>query len=335
MSYCAVHMMKMKASALGGIQSHNQREHESRKNKDINYELSKNNYDTVNQKAINYGKVVKDRIAELNLKKAVRKDAVVYCSFIVSSDREFFENLNREEQELFFETATEFFKNRYGAENVINGSVHLDETTPHMHLGVVPVTSDGRLSAKEIFTPLELKQLQTDFAEKVGKPFDLERGKEGSNAAHLDELAFKVKMQQERLEELSQSVDSLQTKKKLLSLSCESLEKRVESLNETVSGLKAEVTTLDTQKRFLEQIVAKLEAYKEKIIKAIEKIAEIAKSGGMSLKRIEEDMKKDDALEYIKSTGQEKQFEQYCGNPFRESLEQMQDNRDYMDLDER
>ena len=32
MSKCAVHMMKMKSSAMGGIQSHNQREHESTKN---------------------------------------------------------------------------------------------------------------------------------------------------------------------------------------------------------------------------------------------------------------------------------------------------------------
>ena len=39
-----------------------------------------------------------------------------------------------------------------GIENVINATVHMDEATPHMHLGIVPVTEDGRLSAKDIFT---------------------------------------------------------------------------------------------------------------------------------------------------------------------------------------
>ena len=93
MSKCAVHMMKMKSSAMGGIQSHNQREHESTKNKDIDYEKSDRNFDLVNDESINYQRAIKERIAELNLKKAVRKDAVTYCSFIVSSDRGFFEQL--------------------------------------------------------------------------------------------------------------------------------------------------------------------------------------------------------------------------------------------------
>ena len=69
MSKCAVHMMKMKSSAMGGIQSHNQREHESTKNKDMDYEKSDRNFDLVNDESINYQRAIKERIAELNLKK--------------------------------------------------------------------------------------------------------------------------------------------------------------------------------------------------------------------------------------------------------------------------
>ena len=93
MSKCAVHMMKMKMSAMGGIQSHNQREHESRKNKDIDYSKSDQNFELINYGSINYQTEVKQRISELNLNKAVRKDAVTYCSFIVSSDNLFFKRL--------------------------------------------------------------------------------------------------------------------------------------------------------------------------------------------------------------------------------------------------
>lgn len=37
----------------------------------------------------------------------------------------------------------------YGKENLLYATVHMDEITPHMHYGVVPITKDGRLSAKE------------------------------------------------------------------------------------------------------------------------------------------------------------------------------------------
>lgn len=355
MSMCVVHMQKMKMSALGGIQSHNQREHESKKNKEIDYEKSNLNFDTVNVESINYQRAVKERIAELNLQKAVRKDAVVYCSFIVSSDKEFFRDLGvqmyhdmidrerernwwdsgyidtyddfryldedvqasyiKEGAEQFFEYATEFFQERYGRENVLNGTVHMDEATPHMHLGVVPVTSDGRLSAKTIFTPLELKQLQTDFAEQVGKRFGLERGKEGSQAKHLDELSFKVQKRAEQLESLSQKVGELEERERVLTSNCKDLEEHAESLSKTVSDLKADISTLDTQKRLLERITAQLEQYKAELKKAIEKIREKAVSSGFNLLTIDKEIQRDRAMDFIEQTGQAEKFKEFCEKP--------------------
>lgn len=375
MSMCAVHMMKLKMSAMGGIQSHNQREHESKKNKEIDYAKSDNNYDVLLAENINYQRAVKERIAELNLKKAVRKDAVVYCSFIVSSDRDFFvglgeqEHIRREQDaresvaigieeptpfeylsdeykedciragsEKFFARATQFFSDRYGEENVINATVHMDEATPHMHLGVVPVTADGRLSAKDIFTPLELKQLQTDFAEKVGKPFQLERGKEGSETKHLDEISFKVQKRQEQLESLEESVWQLESRQGVLQRECKDLEKHAESLSKTVSDLKADISTLDTQKRLIERILARLEEYRDELKKAIEKIAQKALRGGMKQQEIAEEIKRTRAMDFIESTGQKEQFEQFCQKPqrtFRNPFAQEQENTQSHTHDER
>lgn len=360
MSKCAVHMMKLKMSALGGIQSHNQREHESTKNKEIDYEKSDSNIDTVNGSDINYQKAVKERIDELKLKKAVRKDAVVYCSFIVSSDREFFERLGEKEHirregeeresvkygieeptpfeympedykedcirqgsEAFFERATAFFCDRYGAENVINGTVHFDEATPHMHLGIVPVTADGRLSAKDLFNKMELKQLQTEFAEKVGRRFKLERGTEGSEATHLDELNYKIKKRQEQLDKLDEDVWKLESRQFSLQGNCKDLEKQAESLSKTVSELKTDISTLDTQKRLIERVLARLEEYRAELKKAIEKIAEMAKRGGMSLKQAEAEIQREKALNYIEETGQGEKFKQYLKNPKEASVLRM------------
>lgn len=303
MSKCVVHMMKLKMSAMGGIQSHNQREHPSKKNKEIDYAKSEKNYDLALCDNINYQRAVKERIAELDLKKAVRKDAVVYCSFIVTSDKSFFEKLGEryhrasqadtneniywgleeptpfeympetykasciaKASEKYFLSAYNYFCERYGEENVINATVHMDEATPHMHLGLVPVTKDGRLSAKDIFTPIELKQLQTDFAEKVGKKLGLERGKEGSETKHLDEVSYKLKQREEQAKKLSVAINKLEIQQNNLKTACKDLDRQRESLNKTILGLDRYKTTLERDITVLEGKLDGLEADKKTVM---------------------------------------------------------------------
>lgn len=74
----------------------------------------------------------------------------------------------------------------------------MDESTPHMHLSVVPI-KDGRLAAKNLFTKSELRDLQTAFARDVGAKYGLQRGVEGSNRHHLTELQFKIQASEEAL----------------------------------------------------------------------------------------------------------------------------------------
>ena len=45
--YAVVHMMKIKSGAVGGIQSHNNREHEPKTNPDVDMSRSEDNYDLV------------------------------------------------------------------------------------------------------------------------------------------------------------------------------------------------------------------------------------------------------------------------------------------------
>ena len=76
--------------------------------------------------------------------------------------------------------------------------MHLDETTPHMHLNLIPITPDGRLCSKDLFDKPKLQQLQTDIYEAVGKKYGLQRDREGSQAKYnivkyLVYLKFKVK----------------------------------------------------------------------------------------------------------------------------------------------
>src|SRR5699024_12284316 len=72
------------------------------------------------------------------------------------------------------------FSERYGKQNIAYATVHNDEQTPHMHLGVVPMR-DGKLQGKNVFNRQELLWLQDKFPEHMKKQgFELKRGERGS-----------------------------------------------------------------------------------------------------------------------------------------------------------
>ena len=194
MSYAVMHMQKLKAGAMRGIENHNERLRKSHTNPDIEYEKSFLNEDLTPDDSRTYYRRVKERIDELHLAKTVRKDAVVCTGFICTSDSEYFQNLSETETDRFFIASLAFLQNRYGKENVIAATVHHDEKTPHLHAYIVPVTKDGRLSAKEIFTPRELRGLQTDYhATMNAAGFKLERGQaaEDTGRKHLSTQELK------------------------------------------------------------------------------------------------------------------------------------------------
>lgn len=153
-----------------------------------------------------YTEIINERLSELALKRKIRSDAILMNSFIVTSDGEFFKSLHPWEQREFFSDCAEFFSRKYGKENMISAIVHMDETTPHMHLNFIPV-NEGRLSSKSLFDRKKLAELQTELHEVVGKKWALKRGKEGSQAKHLSTAEFKAKKIIESAEERSRGID--------------------------------------------------------------------------------------------------------------------------------
>ena len=264
MGFAVVHMQKIGKGGLRGIQSHNQREKPSHTNQDIDYSKSKQNYDLVNSQAINYHKAIKDRIEHFATNtKTVRKDAVVMCNFIVTSDEKTMKAMTPEIQETFFQDSVKFFGDRYGHENIVNATVHMDETTPHLHLGIVPITNNSRLSAKTMFDRKELQSLQTDFAQEVGKQYGLQRGREGSERTHLSEERFKAVTARQINEKLQNDLKYLEEKEKglqgqintleddlkvksihILNLN-EKLQNNLKHLGEKEKGLQGQINALE------------------------------------------------------------------------------------------
>lgn len=150
-------MQKIKSPALKGIQIHHQREKESRTNPDIQEERSHENYDLVHSGDIEFHQRVKEIIESQKIgTRKTRKDAVLVNELLITSDEHFFKQLSVSERERFFEESYRIFAERYGVQNVAYARVHLDEKTPHMHLGIVPMR-DGRLQSKNVFNRQELQ----------------------------------------------------------------------------------------------------------------------------------------------------------------------------------
>lgn len=113
-----------------------------------------------------------------------RKDAVLAVEYLFTASPEWWETSPPEQREEFFRHSLGWLKEKYGNDRVVTATVHRDETSPHLSAFVVPLTADGRLSAKEfVGNRRQLADDQTSFANKVAD-LGLSRGIEGSQATH-------------------------------------------------------------------------------------------------------------------------------------------------------
>lgn len=211
MSFAVVRMAKMKSHDLKGMQFHNQREKESKTNPDIDKSKNHLNYDLHNSGPIDYNKRVKEIINSQKVsERKTRKDAVLVNELLVTSDRHFFEKLTPEDEKRFFRESYKLFSDRYGEQNIAYATVHKDEKTPHLHLGVVPM-KEGRLQGKNVFNRQELLWIQNEFPKHMKDlGFDIERGEKGSDREHVEMQKFKAQTLDKKVKELESSLNDVQ-----------------------------------------------------------------------------------------------------------------------------
>ena len=235
----AARMQKMKANNLAGIERHNKRIYKNHSNEDIDGELSYLNYDLMNRQG-KYADVVKEIIeSQKEGNRAIRSDAVLVNEWIITSDKAFFKDMNPEERDRFFQEATNWFKERYGQQNIAYAQVHLDERTPHMHLGVVPMR-DGKLSAKTVFNRQELRAIQEELPKHLQeKGFEIQRGKEESERKHLSVPEYKEA--KEEAKKLKEETKKIVSKASQIADFHDNIQERVKTLKEANKALESEI----------------------------------------------------------------------------------------------
>lgn len=201
MSYAIIRNMKYKRENLKGIFRHNERRNKNYSNKNIDKEKSYLNY-SLKEPQFSYEKEF-DRIRKkYDLKGQVKTVSNIACEYIITSDKEFFERIGKDETKRYFETAYKFvcqYKN-LGEQYILSANVHMDEETPHLHLVFIPVvhTKDkngnkiDKIACSEFWkTKDSYRQLQDAFYEfMVSNHFDLERGNENGRV-HLSVEDYK------------------------------------------------------------------------------------------------------------------------------------------------
>ena len=199
-------MEKYKRQDVSPIEKENERdENYIGSNPQIDSEKTSDNYHIIYPQG-KYIEMINKRLATLTLKRKIRSDAILMNSFVISSDGELFKGLRAWEQRAFFEDCARFFMKKYCCENMLSAVVHVDETTPHLHLNFVPI-NDGRLSSKSLFDRQKLAELQTELWEQVGKKYGLQRGKENSQATHITATEHKAKVIVQSAEQKRDEID--------------------------------------------------------------------------------------------------------------------------------
>ena len=251
-SYLVCHMEKYHKTDIAPVENENERDETYQAvNPQIDFTLTRNNYNIIKRER-SYTQFINDKIEALDLLTKVRKDAVLMCSFVIGSDREFFGRLSRQEQQQFFVDCTRFFAERYGEENIISAVVHMDETTPHLHLNLIPI-ADGRLCAKTLFDRKELQNLQSDFYSVVGKKWNLQRGKEGSQAKHLDTAAYKLKKMSEAADQAELRADEAEKRKLIAESRQVHAERETQQLEDRQKQLQRDTAPLQAAAEVLQE----------------------------------------------------------------------------------
>jgi len=170
------------------------------KNDMIDRDRTHLNYDLV-QSELNLYQRAKERVDQLKSeKKRVQKNSVITYSNIITIPESAAKEMSNDQMHDYFKTCHDYFVDRFGKENVLSSKIHLDESTPHMHLHFMPIDKEtGRLQARTTMNKAALNEIHDEIPERLReKGFDVVRGSGEKTKQKLDIHQYKAKLDLEK-----------------------------------------------------------------------------------------------------------------------------------------
>ena len=265
--YAIMRFAKYKGPEISSIEAHNERTKEKyASNPDIDLSRSKYNFHLI-EPPQRYRAEAERQISVAGCR--TRTDSVRVVEVLFTATPEVFKDKKLPEIRRYFEETLRFFEPYQSRETIISAVVHMDEKTPHMHLSFVPLTADGRLSAKEIVgNKKKLTWWQDKFWEHmVIKYPDLERGESASQTGrdHIPPRIFKemtrLNRQHQKLDELLNDIGPFNGKKRAAEISklLDGYIPAVEKMHTQLKKYNVAFTETATENKQLKKKAAELE----------------------------------------------------------------------------
>lgn len=225
-------------------------------------------------------KAIEGRIKEgYKAKKGIRSDAVKYQTHVLTGTHEDMLRLfsNQETAEAWIKANYAFMVGEFGEENIVRFVLHRDERTPHIHVVTVPLTKDGRLSAKEVMgNRKDMQERQDRYADAM-KVFGLDRGIRNTGIKHESAKEYYARMEESvsignRSEiKASKGVLGSYTKESVLELenSVKSLKTALKSKDE---DLRRKGAIIKNFEQYQSDRLANLKKYQEQSAEVIERL---------------------------------------------------------------
>lgn len=200
--------------------------------------------------------------------KPLRKDAVVLRPLVLQLDPDWYAaNEDEDARAAAAEAMLSWAADTFGPQNVVYASVHQDEGNPHLHVGICPVTEDGRLSQKDWFSsPAALRQMHDDFRQHMtdaGYDIEMQRKKPGKYARRmsveeykdfcdLQTEARKIDSQQGQLNRWAERLHEQQTEQQEREKALQDLEKRERQVQQREQEVQKREMALEGRQRLVE-----------------------------------------------------------------------------------
>ena len=248
--YCIMRMEKRKRQDISGLQRE-----ATRTAVEYNNQVTPG-LDIYNQELVHSDDWLASIQHEIDTAGAkVRSNSVLALDTIYTASSEFFKLHDSQAIDEYFRDCLDYHRRRYG--HVVSAIVHYDEQTPHMHIMSVPLTQDGRLSAREIVGGrAQMAHAQDMFFEQVGQRYELQRG------VHMDgpEKRSHVSAQQYRLQELQVQVQHEEHR----------LAQLQHRADQTLQQLRTQTEQVRHTQRDLQQLHGYLDAAEQRRVREIQ-----------------------------------------------------------------
>lgn len=233
-SHFAVLTAQKQTGSGGGLSAHIDRQRWDNEQKALvpyqpksvtDAERTKLNQEYIMPPGMSRTEAIEQRIKEAKITRKIKDGAVKAICFICTSDHDKMKEIEKSGRiHDWAHDCIDYIRKTFGQENVVAAALHMDETTPHLHVTVVPIVEGqakerkkrpkldengnpieqppkrsikkqqvtARLCAKEIMTPTNMSRWQNEFAQVMDK-WGMIRGIEGSPSEHQDPKEYNKK----------------------------------------------------------------------------------------------------------------------------------------------